>query len=202
MNELSLHDEALKVLSKDETMKGLIETHGRLSAAPVTDYFKSLVFNIIGQQLSMKAADKICERVAKLLDDEISPLKILEISDLTFREAGISRPKISYIKNLSKAVLEETINIKIFDARPDEEIIADLIKVKGIGRWTAEMFLIFNLCREDIFSQKDGGLNSALKKLYNDGNMLSGADAQKIMLRFSPYRSVASLYLWKSLGSN
>ncbi|HSR89114.1 MAG TPA: DNA-3-methyladenine glycosylase [Candidatus Udaeobacter sp.] len=170
---------------------------------PHTNYFQSLTEAIIGQQLSVKAADTIIGRFRSLFKSEEfpSPKQILAKSDRHLRSAGMSWSKASYVKNLAKATQERVVNFKDLEKLKDEEIIEMLVKVKGVGRWTAEMFLIFSLGRPDIFSPGDLGLRNAIKKLYGLRQDPSPKKLHKISSRWQPYRTYASLYLWASLDN-
>ncbi|MDR0311815.1 MAG: DNA-3-methyladenine glycosylase 2 family protein [Acidobacteriota bacterium] len=190
---------AIKILSRDPVMKKLIGKYGELTLTGSDDYFTDLAGNIIGQQLSGKAAATIWKRVVALSDGDVSAGKILSISDEALRQAGTSSNKAKYIKNLAAAVMDKTLNLENIPEYDNEEIIRQLTAIKGIGRWTAEMFLIFSLAREDVFSIGDGGLNSAVNRLYGGGGVLGKGEIVNIAEKWKPYRSIASLYLWRSL---
>ena len=153
-----------------------------------TNHFKNLVQSIVYQQLAGKAAKAIWERVQKRT--EITPEKILEV-DLT--GTGLSERKISYMKDLAT----KYPNFPDFTKMGDEEVINKLIKVKGIGKWTAEMFLMFSLKRLNVFSNGDYGLRKAIKKLYNLPEMPKEKEIDQYTKNWSPYKTIASLYLWK-----
>lgn len=191
---------AQKHLSKDLVIKKLIKTHGLLDFGFGGDPFEELVYSIIGQQLSDKAAATIYKRVIETIkSNPPTPSAILAVDDEKLRGCGISYSKISYIKGLSRAVKEKKLILEKLLEMEDEEVITELIKLKGIGRWTAEMFLIFNLKRVDVFSMGDLGLRTAVAKLYG----VSRDDIktiEKISLSWKPYRSIAARYLWKSLA--
>lgn len=187
----------------DSTLATLFEVCSPTVLHPHTNYFQSLVEAIIGQQLSGKAADTIVSRFKNLFPktDFPSPKQILRKQDSELRAAGVSGAKASYIKNLAKAVEDKTVDFKNIDKMEDEEIIEMLTKVKGIGRWTAEMFLIFSLGRQDVFSFGDLGLRNAVKKLYALRKDPSPKQLQKISARWQPFRTCASLYLWAYLDN-
>jgi DNA-3-methyladenine glycosylase II len=170
---------------------------------PHTNYFQSLTEAIISQQLSDKAATTIVNRFKALFSgtDFPSPKQVLRKSDADLRSVGVSGAKASYIKNLARAVEEKSVHFADVDKMSDEEVIEMLVKVKGIGRWTAEMFLIFSLGRTDVFSLGDLGLRNAIKKLYGLRQDPSPKQLQKISSRWQPYRTCASLYLWASLNN-
>lgn len=187
-------------LSKDPVMNALVQKHGELDMDYKTNPYDDLVYSIISQQLSDKAASSIAKRFSTLAGGApFNPFSVIGIADKKMREAGLSYPKISYIKELSSVVSEGRIDFQELAKKQDEEVIFELTKIKGIGRWTAEMFLIFTLKREDVFSLGDGGLRRAVANLYyvspNDIEAI-----EKISLRWKPFRSYASRYLWKSLA--
>ncbi|MDP3940849.1 MAG: DNA-3-methyladenine glycosylase 2 family protein [bacterium] len=164
------------------------------------NYFMDLVESIVSQQLSVKAADTIWKRfVALLPNHEVDPTLVLDLPDGKIREAGISWQKISYIKDLAKKTIESGILFEQFGIMTDEEIIEELVKVKGIGRWTAEMFLMFSMERQDVFSYGDLGLRRAMEKVYNLRKEPSEKTALRISNKWKPYRTIGSRYLWKSL---
>ena len=163
-------------------------------------YFYQLCRDIVGQQLSGKAADTIFGRFEKLFPDGIiQPLDILSIPHETMRGVGISNAKACYVHHLAEAFLHEGLQLLQFDSMPDEEVIIELTKVKGIGRWTAEMFLIFTLGRGDIFSFGDLGLKKGLMKVYGFKKEPTKKQIEKIVKNWSPYKSYASRVLWGSL---
>ncbi len=164
------------------------------------DYFLDLAESIISQQLSIKASDTIFKRFKKLFKDEqISPEAILKLDDQKIRECGISFSKIKYIKGIAGAVVDKQINLNKLDKMKDEEVILELVKLKGIGQWTAEMYLMFTLARPDVFSAGDLGLQNAMIKIYNLGPKPKKEELILISSKWSPYRTVASRILWKSL---
>lgn len=164
-----------------------------------SDYFSSLASSIVGQQLSNKVADVIWNRVVSLMEGELSPEKLLSIEDIEFRTIGISYAKIGYLKNLARAVIDNKIRLDNLEEVENTEIIETLTAVKGIGQWTAEMFLIFSLGREDVFSLGDGGLQRSVKWFYQFSEDPTKSQLMKISERWKPYRTYASLYLWEAL---
>lgn len=192
----------LHLKSVDKVMAFLIEKHGPIDyRARYTDganaYFENLATSIIGQQLSLKAAETIETRVIKYLGGIITPRAIIEADNDELRKQGLSRSKTEYIKMLSKAVDSGELNLNVIDTLSDEEVIKELTKIKGIGKWTAEMFLIFSLRRPDVFSFADVGLVNAIKKLYKED--ISKEEIVNLTNQWKPFRSFASMYLWKSL---
>ncbi len=182
-------------------MKRLIDQHGEFPERSISkNIFADVVETIVNQQLSGKAGDTIFKRFKALFRTRSfpTPKTILAMPDKKIRAAGLSFSKIGYIKGFSKAVLEKQLNIKKLYELPDEEVIVELVKLKGIGQWTAEMILMFSLARPDVFSGGDLGLCTAVATLYN----VDRDDKKRITniaVRWSPYRSVACRYLWKSL---
>ena len=183
----------------DPILYEVVELVGPVSLPVETDPFRSLTFSIIGQQLSMKAADTISARAEQVLG-QMSPQAILATPVELLRSAGLSRSKVDYLTDLSSKCITGEIELSALAGVEDEAVVESLIRVKGVGRWTAEMFLIFALGREDVFSWGDGGLRRALRALYGDMVDQPGKMEARVAL-WSPYRSIASLYLWKTLES-
>lgn len=161
--------------------------------------FEDLCESIISQQLSLKASSTIFDRFKKLFKGQITPEKLLKINDEKIRDCGISYSKVKYLKDLAAKVHRKELNLSELDKLPDEQVIEELIKVKGIGRWTAEMFLMFALGREDIFSHGDLGLRRAIQKMYGFKKEPSVKQIEKITGKWSPYKTFACRVLWKSL---
>ncbi len=168
------------------------------------NHWRSLVRAILSQQISSKAADTIIARFVALFPahDFPTPEDITKATPARLRRAGISRQKISYLKDLAKHVLQKKIDFQKIEKQSDAEVIAELVAVKGIGQWTAEMFLIFELRRPNVYSVGDLGLKNAIKKLYGMRKNPTPKQLEKISALWSPYRSLASRYLWASLDNN
>ena len=170
---------------------------------PQRSHFYALARGIIRQQLSGHAADAIERRFVEIFSLRKNffpkPKDILAMPAARMRASGLSGAKVSYLKNLATAVADKTVNFKKISGLPDEEVIARLTRIKGIGRWTAEMFLIFALGRADVFSYGDQGLKNAMKRLYGLRGHPSRARAEKISSRWRPHRTLACRYLWASL---
>ncbi len=186
--------EAEDKLQKDKYIGPLTKKWGSCTIKPLkkSQYFEDLIDAICSQQLSIKAAKTIFRRVKDLLV-KVTPENILSKSDQELRDCGLSWQKVSYIKDLSLKIINSELQITNLDKLTDEEVITELTKVKGIGRWTAEMFLMFSLGRPDILPKDDLGINKALKNLK-----IKPKDTEK----WKPYRTVASWYLWRSLENN
>ena len=201
----------------------LIRKHGPcgLAAAQRADHFSALVRAITGQQLSTKAAATIYGRLAALMPGGVTPEALAALSDEQMRTVGVSRQKAAYFRDLCQKVLSGTLplhapepvrdgaedaavsgrNKASLDTMSDEEVIAALTQVKGIGRWSAEMFLIFRLHRPDVLPVGDLGIVNAIKNVYRLRKPPTPERIRKIGAAWQPYRSVASWYLWRSLDN-
>ncbi|MFX3635689.1 MAG: DNA-3-methyladenine glycosylase [Candidatus Pristimantibacillus sp.] len=198
--ELSSNEPRVRQLCLvDHQFAGLVDTIGQITVTIRGDAFHYLVKSLIGQQLSVKAADTICRRVEQSCGD-FSPETMLSASEENLRSAGVSRPKINYIKNLAELVLRNELDFISIKDLDNEEVIAVLTEVKGIGRWTAEMFLIFFLGREDVLSLGDAGLRRAANWLYGAEGGLGPAYLEIQSPNWKPYRTIASLYLWEAIN--
>ncbi|MFA6311991.1 MAG: DNA-3-methyladenine glycosylase 2 family protein [Sterolibacterium sp.] len=185
------------LLKSDRVMAKLVRTHGNCQIGNrAFQPFHALTTAIIGQQLSVKAADTIAARVALHAPRPFEPGSILAVAPEALRAAGLSTAKARYIHGLARRVEDGSLDFPRIRKLHDEAAIAALTEVPGIGRWTAEMFLIFTLKRPDILSLGDAGLSRAVRLLYGDK-----ADMQRVAERWRPYRSVASWYLWQHLDS-
>lgn len=193
-----MSEKAKKFLSKDAKLRTVIKKNGLIKLTRRKDYFNVLVLSIANQQLSGKAAMTIYGRLKKLCNGRITPARISELDSRKIRRAGFSRMKISFMKDLSRKLMDGHISPHKFHTQPDHEVMDELIKIKGIGRWTAEMFLIFSLAREDVFPADDLGIKKAIARLYGLSDTTQ-KNLDKFAERWKPYRSYASLYLWKSI---
>lgn len=168
---------------------------------PSSDHFFNLTRNIIYQQLAGKAASTIFGRFESLVK-EITPQNVLAIDSQKLRDAGLSWAKVKYVKDLAEKVIKREINLVTIESLDNEAVITELTKVKGIGLWTAEMFLLFTLHRENVFSYGDLGLKNGLIKLYKIKTPPSPTQIAKIINRWSPYESYGSIALWHSLDNS
>lgn len=182
----------------DEVMADLIQTYQGETLSSHGDPFITLVRAIIGQQISVKAADAVWEKMLAGLM-QINPTKIIEADDDMLRSYGLSRQKILYLRHLSAEFLEQTYHPERWMEMSDDEVRKDLTRHKGIGHWTAEMFLIFHLMRPDVLPVSDVGLRKAMEHLYHFGEPLSANEMQAIASVWQPWRTVATWYLWRSL---
>lgn len=166
------------------------------------DYFPRLCRNIIAQQLAGKAADAILGRFAALFPDgQITPERVLEYPEQAYRDVGASWAKARYLRDAALHTQNGVVRYHEFDQMSDEAIITELTQIKGVGRWTAEMFLIFTLGRQDVFSFGDLGLRKAFQKLYEVTDKQLGTLMEHRTYKWSPYRSYASVVLWDYLDN-
>ena len=182
----------------DHVMAGLIDRHG-LCALVERPYqpFHTLAASIISQQLSAKAADTIERRVAQLTPSPFQPEHMVGVPLEQLREAGLSSRKAGYIRELAERVIDGRLSFDALTHADNEVVIAALVELPGVGRWTAEMFLIFGLKRPDVLALDDAGLQRAVRLLYGDAQNLNTAGES-----WRPYSSVASWYLWRHLDAN
>ena len=192
------------LLRRDPVLAALIRRHGPcgLVAAQRADHFSALVRAITFQQLSTKAASTIYNRLAALMPGGVpTPEAFACLTDEQLRTVGLSRQKSAYLRDLCAKVSSGVVDLAALDALNDEEIITALVKVKGIGRWSAEMFLIFRLLRPDVFPVDDLGIVTAVQRAYGLRKRPTAERLRKIAEPWRPYRSVASWYLWRSLDN-
>ena len=190
-------------MRRDPVLGEIIRRHGPCSLGDHRDrfdHFAMLVRAIVFQQLSTKAATTIHDQfIAAMPHARVSPDALASFSDEQFRAAGISRQKASYLRDLGIKVAAGAVPLDAVDTLPDEEVITALTQVKGIGRWTAEMFLIFRLQRPDVLPLGDLGIVTAIQKAYRLRKKPTPARMTKLGEAWRPYRSIASWYLWRSL---
>lgn len=201
---LSLHydidNEKVKYLiSTDEKLGKLIRYINKTELILEEDGFKCIVKYIIGQQISDKARETIWQRVCSAFKNEVTPEKIIEINDNELRKVGLSERKINYIKILASAVISEDINFYDFKKLTNEQIIKKLTALKGIGQWTAEMYLIFSLGRENVFSKGDGTVRRTIQWMYDLEKLPSPEILIKYFSSWTQYATIVSSYLWKSI---
>ncbi len=193
-----------KLLGCDPVLAALIRRHGPcgLAAAQRTDHFSALVRAITGQQLSTKAAATIYGRMIALMPGGVpTPAGFAQVTDEELRAVGMSRQKTAYLRDLCERIGAGTLDLNALDALPDEEVIDALVEVKGIGRWSAEMFLIFRLHRPDVLPLGDLGIVVAVQRAYRLRTRPKPERLRKMGEAWRPYRSVASWYLWRSLDN-
>ena len=197
-------DEACRHLARrDRVMKKLIPKFGEARLQSRGDAFTTLARSIVGQQVSIKAAQAVWARLVGLvgegLDDPLDPHAVLTHSAPALRGAGLSVRKVEYLSDLARHFTDGTVHVAQWREMDDEAIIDELIAIRGIGRWTAEMFLIFHLMRPNVLPLDDAGLIRGISENYFSGEPVSRAEARELGEGWSPYRSVATWYLWRSL---
>lgn len=177
---------------------------------PRKNHFRSLVESIVSQQLSIKASDTIFKRFVELFvaNGDIksargfpTPEQVLKMREDNLRDVGLSGAKVKYVYDLADKIYTKELQLSKLAKMSNEEAIEHLVQVKGIGRWTGEMFLMFSLARPDVFSHGDLGLRNAIKKLYGFKEKPTEQQIEKIVAKWSPYKTLASRYLWKSLNN-
>ncbi len=186
------------LMKRDKILRRLIKQFRDTGIISRGDPFLTLVRSIIGQQISVAAAQAVWNRVEVLLK-RVTPKNILVMDDIRLRECGLSYRKIEYVKDLSEHFLKQGLAKANWQALDDETVIRDLTAVRGIGQWTAEMFLIFNLKRPDILPLDDIGLLRAISLNYFAGEKVTRSQAREVAENWVPYRTVATWYLWRSI---
>ena len=182
----------------DPVLGALITRHKGLTLASRGDAFQTLARSIVGQQISVKAAQSVWDRFAATAG-EVAPRRVARMSVERLRGCGLSGQKTGYLLDLSTRFADGALDATRWHDMDDEALITDLTQVKGIGRWTAEMFLIFYLTRPDVFPLGDLGLRRAMQLHYNKGRALSDRRTAALGKLWAPWRSVATWYLWRSL---
>ena len=191
----------------DEVMARLIDEHGALVREDLKrerpgDAYGALLRSIVGQQLSTKAAATIYGRMLELFDGHApTPLQLLAADPDKIRAAGLSRPKINYLRDLAQHIEDGELELELLDELPDEEVIEQLTAVKGIGEWSAHMFLMFHLSRPDVLPVGDQGIRRAVQLQYGLRILPDPKRLEKIARPWRPYRTLACLYLWSSLDN-
>jgi len=191
-------------MRRDPVLARLIKVHGPcgLAAAQRADHFTAIVRAITGQQLSTKAASTIFARLVALMPGgQVTPEGLAAVSDEQLRAVGMSRQKIAYFRDLAAKVMSGEVPLDLLDAMSDDEVITSLTRIKGIGRWSAEMFLMFRLHRPDVLPVDDLGIVNAVKNVYGLRKRPTADRIRKLGEAWKPYRSVASWYLWRSLDN-
>lgn len=194
------------LMKKDRVMKRLIPQHGDVCLQTRGDAFTTLARSIVGQQISVKAAQTVWDRFIDLLPKlrgaakgTIKPAQVLKLRVDAMREAGLSARKVEYLVDLSLHFDNGQLHVTDWSVMDDEAIIAELVAIRGIGRWTAEMFLIFHLMRPNVLPLDDVGLINGISHNYFSGDAVSRSDAREVAQAWAPYCSVATWYIWRSL---
>ena len=194
---------AKRILSKrDPVLRNVIKKYKKGFLTTRNNPFFSLCRTIVGQQISTKAADSIWFKFEKKCKKHIVPNTVLKLSSRTLKSAGLSRQKVSYLKNIAKSFGNRSFNVRKIKKMNDEEAINYITKLKGLGVWSAEMFLMFNLNRPDIFPIKDIGLLRAISKNYKTSYPPNKRFLNKISRLHTGYRTVFTWYMWRSIDPN
>ncbi|CAN7524393.1 DNA-3-methyladenine glycosylase 2 family protein [Acidovorax sp. LjRoot194] len=187
------------LMKKDRVMKRLIPQFGDAALRTRRDAFVTLARSIVGQQVSVTAAQAVWERFVALLPRGMKPASVLKLKIDDMRAAGLSARKVDYLVDLAIHFESGKLHVKDWAAMDDEAIIAELVAIRGIGRWTAEMFLIFYLMRPNVLPLDDPGLIAGISHNYFSGDPVSRSDAREVAEAWKPWCSVATWYIWRSL---
>lgn len=183
---------------RDPTLAAIMRAHAGVFLVRRGEPFMTLARAIVGQQISVRAAQSVWDRFVAVAP-EVTPAQVLALDRRRLRACGLSARKVEYIADLARHFADGTIHVQRWPDMDDETVIAELVQVRGIGRWTAEMFLIFNLLRPDVFPLDDLGLQKAIRRAYFNGRSTTLARMRRLGASWSPWRSVATWYLWRSL---
>ena len=186
------------LIKRDRVMKNLIPQYPDVSLQSRGDAFVTLARSIVGQQISVKAAQSVWDRFAAL-PKAMEPTQVLKLKVDDMRAAGLSARKVEYLVDLALHFANDQVQESAWIEMDDEAIIAELVAIRGIGRWTAEMFLIFHMMRPDVLPLDDVGLINGISRCYFSGDPVSRSDAREVAAPWAPYRSVATWYIWRSL---
>jgi DNA-3-methyladenine glycosylase II len=202
-NAAECWDDACKHLARrDRVMRKLIPQFGDGRLQSPGDAFTTLARSIVGQQISVKAAQSVWGRFAALVNgpsSRLAPAAVLALDAAAIRSAGLSARKVEYLRDLAQHFEAGSVHVRQWQQMDDEEIVDELVAIRGIGRWTAEMFLIFHLMRPNVLPLDDLGLLKGISINYFSGEPVSRAEAREVGDAWTPFRSVAAWYIWRSL---
>lgn len=187
------------IATNDPVLGAVIEANGAIELDPPSGFFEALTRSIISQQISVKAAAKIYARFCNVTN--LQPEKVLTIDETMQKEIGLSGQKLRYLQDLALHFVEDSAVFNHLENLSDNDVITELTRVKGIGVWTAQMFLIFTLHRPDVFAPDDRGLQLAIQKLYELPSVPKRTELDTFAEKWAPYRSTASLHLWRTLNN-
>ena len=194
-----MHSNAIKILKKDPKMKKIVEAVGPCTIRTIPDPFEAIIDAIITQQISDGAGKAISKRFRDLFGEKFpKPSQVVKFSNQKLKSVGLSKMKVEYILDVSKKVISGELDFDYFIDKTNQQVIDELVKIRGIGPWTAEMYLIFGLGRMDVFPLGDLGLVNGIKELYNLDEP-STKKIEKIGLKWSPYRTIGTWYIWRGV---
>jgi len=188
-----------ELMKQDRILKKLIPKHGSGFLVTRGDAFNTLARSIVGQQISVAAAQSVWNKVVLASKNKVSPKNILALTVEELRAAGLSGRKVEYIRDLADHFHSGRLHASQWKDMEDEDVIKELSGIRGIGRWTAEMFLIFNLVRPNILPLDDVGLIKAISLNYFSGEPVSRHEAREVAANWAPWRTVATWYMWRSI---
>ncbi len=200
----NIEQAALHLEQHDPILAKVIAKYPRPTFTPHTNYYQELVESIISQQLSVKAAATILKRFKALFTSDFpNPAEILDEEIETFRSVGLSRQKAGYIRDLAEKVLDGTVTFSHLDSLTNQEVIAELTQIKGVGIWTVHMFLMFCMGRLDVFPTGDLGIRNGIQKLYEFPDKPTPEDMESIAKKYHwhPFETIASWYIWQGLNN-
>lgn len=193
-------DAKSELMKRDRIMRKLIPQFGDMHLIGRSEPFTTLVRSIVSQQISVKAAETIWQRLLET-SPKCTPAQMLKAGPDKLAACGLSKRKAEYVIDLADHFKSNRVHVDKWAEMDDEEVIAELVQIRGIGRWTAEMFLIFNLLRPNILPLDDAGLLKGISINYFSGEPVSRSDAREVAANWEPWRTVATWYLWRSLQS-
>ena len=191
-------DACRHLMKRDRVMKKPIPKHSGVSLQSRGDAFVTLARSIVGQQVSVKSAQAVWDRFV-VLPKKMVPAQVLKLKVDDMRAAGLSVRKVEYLVDLALHFANNQVHVEAWADMEDEAIIAELVAIRGIGRWTAEMFLIFHLMRPNVLPLDDIGLQNGISRCYFSGEPVSRSEIREVAASWSPYSSVATWYIWRSL---
>lgn len=186
------------LMKRDRVMKKLIPQHAGVCLQSRGDAFVTLARSIVGQQISVKSAQAVWDRFAAL-PQQMTPAQVLTLKVDDMRAAGLSARKVAYLVDLALHFANHQVHEEAWDEMDDEAIIAELVAIRGIGRWTAEMFLLFHLLRPNVLPLDDVGLQNGISQRYFSGEPVSRSEIRELAAPWAPFCSVATWYIWRSL---
>ncbi|WP_049983456.1 DNA-3-methyladenine glycosylase [Halorubrum sp. BV1] len=198
-----MDDRIAETLRADPTMASLVDRHGPLTVEPATDEFARLCTSIVNQQLSTASATAIHDRFLDRLDGEVTPERVLAADEERLRETGLSGTKVEYLRSAARAFRgdDRDLTREGFADATDDEVVEALTAIRGIGQWTARMYLIFALGREDVLPLGDLAVRKGIGQVYADGDDLDRTAMREIAEAWRPYRSYGTRYIWAEYES-